>query len=142
MRQNLKYLGLVTYLAGDNWPDDFVVISGQFEGCTEINFTLDPRALILDVAFIENLSKQRCLHRWTAGIGNWLGAAAQGRRGTGSPSREIAVEAGQIQPGETIAVPLAITFIAEGFGDQAEMLKRCSSASGRPSRAPSSNATG
>ena len=121
--QNLKYFGLVNYLAGDNWPDDFVVISGQFEGCTEINFTLDPRALILDVAFIENVSNN------AVSIDGLLGSetgSAQLRKavaGTGSPSGEIAVEAGQLQPGETIAVPLAITFIAEGFGDQAESEK-------------------
>ncbi|MGZ8399760.1 MAG: hypothetical protein ACXWVI_00435 [Methyloceanibacter sp.] len=120
---SLKYFALVDYLTGGNWPDDFVIISGRFAGCAEIEFLLEARELILDVAFLQNLSDR------PVSIDGLLGSEVEegqlrkkASAGTTSTGR-ISLATEQLQPGETIAVPLAISFVADEFGDQAESEK-------------------
>ena len=76
-----------------------------------IDFSMHIRQMIFDVAFIQNISDK------PISIDGLLGSEvpATGLRPAGSKASsavgQIALSSGEIKPGETIAVPLAISFI-------------------------------
>jgi len=125
-----RYFALIDYLTRGGWPNDFLIISGYIgrgdcEGC-DLTLSLDVRELILDVAFVQNISDR------PVSIDGLLGSEGGNTQlrpvtigATSTEGERIAPAEGhiQLQPGETIAVPLAISFvmdesIKEAFGDQ------------------------
>jgi hypothetical protein len=118
-----RYFALINYLTHGDWPSDFLIITGSFEDCSS-GFSLYVRQLILDVAFIQNVSES------PVSIDGLLGTEAASTQlrpvtpgATAIKGERVALTEGQIQPGETIAVPLAISFVVEDslkemFGDQ------------------------
>jgi hypothetical protein len=118
-----RYFALSNYLTHGDWPSDFLIITGSFEDCSS-GFSLYVRQLILDVAFIQNVSES------PVSIDGLLGTEAASTQlrpvtpgATAIKGERVALTEGQIQPGETIAVPLAISVVVEDslkemFGDQ------------------------
>lgn len=57
-----RHLRLARHLAGDNWPDDFLIMTGSFqgEGCWAGGWTFgySMRGIIVDAIRIENVSSQ------------------------------------------------------------------------------------
>ena len=107
-----RYFDLIAYLTHDGMPDDFLIVSGHSTECGGgIDFLVHIRQMILDVAFIQNISDK------SVSVDGLLGSEvpAAGLRAAGSDASvtagEIALSSGEIKPGETIAVPLAISFI-------------------------------
>ena len=76
-----------------------------------IDFSIHIRQMVLDVAFIQNISSK------PVSIDGLLGSeapglqVAPGRADASCAASRIALAPGEIKPGETIAVPLAISFI-------------------------------
>jgi hypothetical protein len=56
-----RELLLAYHLAGNTWPEDFMLLTGtaQTDGCEAGFFWYGPRAFMLDVAIIENVSSAR-----------------------------------------------------------------------------------
>ena len=107
-----RYFDLIAYLTHDGMPGDFLVVTGHATQCGGgIDFSMHIRQMIFDVAFIQNISDK------SVSIDALLGSElpAPGLRPAGSDASgaasQIALSAGEIKPGETIAVPLAISFI-------------------------------
>jgi hypothetical protein len=119
-----RYFDLITYLTRDGMPDDFLFVTGHSTECGGgIDFSLHIRQMLFDVAFIQNLSNR------PLSVEGLLGSEvpAGGLHPAGSSPNvapgQIAVASGEIKPGETIAVPLVISFIMadslkEPFKDQ------------------------
>lgn len=128
-RSRTRYFRLVEYLTQRGWPDDFLIITGVPDDCAEaFEFNLHVRKLLLDTAFIKNMSDDPL--NIEALLGAEIGDAALRRSGDAAPARaeEIALAERQLQPGETIAIPLAISFIMadtleEYLGDQPGAVK-------------------
>jgi hypothetical protein len=124
-----RYFDLITYLTRDGMPDDFLFVTGAATECGGgIDFSLHIRQMIFDIAFVQNISDK------PVSIEGLLGSEvpAAGLRSAGSGASgavgQIALSSGEIRPGETIAVPLAISFIMadslkEPFRDQAGAAK-------------------
>jgi hypothetical protein len=123
-----RFFALVNHLMRDGWRDDFLTVTGVApeEGCGGFDFSLHVRQLILDVAFVENISREAVsldgllgfeseqLNLRNANQGPPQGAAP----GTTPFSRTT------LQPGQIVAIPLRISFVAadtvkEVFKDQA-----------------------
>ena len=107
-----RYFDLIAYLTHDGMPDDFLIITGHSTECGGgIDFSMHIRQMIFDVAFIQNISDK------PVSIDGLLGSEvpATGLRPAGSKASsavgQIALSSGELKPGETIAVPLAISFI-------------------------------
>ena len=124
-----KYLSLVNHLTRDGFPDDFLFITGEASLCAGgVDFSLHIRQMMLDVAFIQNISNSPVSIEGLLGSevqATALRAAVAGAEGTGDP---IALPDGELKPGETVAVPLAISFIMADslkskFEDQAAAAK-------------------
>jgi hypothetical protein len=106
-----RYFGLIDYLTAAGWPRDFMVVSGAPSECGGgINFELHIRQMTLDVAFVQNLSGKPL--RLDAVLGSAGGGQALRpiQPGAQAGSGKIALPAGTLKPGETVAVPLAISF--------------------------------
>ena len=108
-----RYFSLVNYLTRDGFPADFLFVTGEAAECGGgIDFSIHIRQMVLDVAFIQNISNK------PVSIDGLLGseASATNLRATaaGGASGPLALAAGQIKPGETVAVPLAISFVMAG----------------------------
>ena len=146
-KDELRYFKLIEHLTQGKWPADFLIVTGNYSDCGgSIEFNLPNRHLILDVAFIQNVSNSPMQ------IGALLGTetASTGLRPTSlgtlpDKPQSILLSDRQIQPRETIAVPLAITFVmdealADEFsnqGDAEKTFKRIQSArSGTVFKAP------
>lgn len=117
-KQSLRYVDLMNHLTAGKWPNDFVIITGE-NGCGGIEFTLHPPMLNLDVAFIENLSDSAL--SVDALLGAEIGENELRKAGSAEDAAaagRLPVNADQLQPGETVAIPLAITFGSEPFGNQ------------------------
>ena len=118
-----RYFSLVDYLTRSGWPDDFLIITGQVDLCagglSSLYFQLHIRQLIVDVAFVQNLSDKPVSIEALLGTetgGNQLRKTVSGQ--TSSPDM-IALATDQLQPSETIAFPLRISFVLPGrFQDQ------------------------
>ena len=124
-----RYFDLITYLTRDGMPDDFLFITGAATECGGgIDFSLHIRQMILAVAFIQNISDKPISIEGLLGSeipAAGLRAAASGVSGAGG---QISFSSGEIEPGETIGVPLAISFIMADslkgpFQDQAGAAK-------------------
>ena len=128
-----RYFALINYLTQGHWPDDFLIVTGTVGTgeCSDygLGLSLHVRQLILDVAFIQNVSDSPVS---IDGLLGTEGASTQLRpvtRGaTAIKGERVALTEGQIQPGEIIAVPLAISFVIEDslkemFGDQRDAEK-------------------
>ena len=133
-----RYFSLVNYLTRDGFPADFLFVTGEAAECGGgVDFSIHIRQMVLDVAFIQNISSK------PMSIDGLLGseAPATNLRASASAgaSGPLALAAGEIKPGETIAVPLAISFVMAGsleneFGLPAEAAKTTSASSpARPS---------
>ena len=122
-----RYFSLVNYLTRDGFPADFLFVTGEAAECGGgVDFSIHIRQMVLDVAFIQNISSK------PMSIDGLLGseAPATNLRASASAgaSGPLALAAGEIKPGETIAVPLAISFVMAGsleneFGLPAEAAK-------------------
>ena len=122
-----RYFSLVTYLTRDGFPADFLFVTGQASECGGgIDFSIHIRQMVLDVAFIQNtsgksISLDGLLGSETTATNLRVAAAA----GAISP---LALASGEIKPGETVAVPLAISLVMadslkKEFGNPAEAAK-------------------
>jgi len=115
-----RYFSLVNYLTREGFPADFLFITGEASECGGgVDFAIHIRQMVLDVAFIQNISNK------PVSIDGLLGseASATNLRATaaGGASAPIALAAGEIKPGETLAVPLAISFVmADSLKNQFE----------------------
>lgn len=124
-----RYFSLVNYLTRDGFPDDFLFITGEASECGGgVDFSIHIRQMLLDIAFIQNISNKPVSIEDLLGSevqATNLRAAAAGAIGTAD---RIALADGEIKPGETVALPLAISFIMADslkaqFGDPAEAAK-------------------
>ncbi len=124
-----RYFDLITYLTRDGMPDDFLFVTGAATECGGgIDFSLHIRQMIFDIAFVQNISDKPVSIEGL--LGSEVPAAGLRPAGSGASGAvgEIAHSRGEIRPGETIAVPLAISFIMadslkEPFQDQAGAAK-------------------
>ena len=128
-----RYFDLIAYLTRGGWPDDFLIITGTVgRGDCEgygLALSLYVRQLILDVAFIQNVSDR------AVSIDGLLGSEGAITRlravmpgATTIEGATVALPKEQIEPGETIAIPLVISFtmgdgLKEIFGDQRDAEK-------------------
>jgi hypothetical protein len=108
-----RYFSLVNYLTREGFPGDFLFITGEASECGGgIDFSIHIRQMVLDVAFIQNISSK------PVSLDGLLGSetAATNLRATaaGGASGPLALGADKIRPGETVAVPLAISFVMAG----------------------------
>jgi hypothetical protein len=115
-------LRLWNYVAGDNWPDDFVVVVGTvapaLNSCDEkmiANWTFSyyGRDILLDVMLVENTSTQPIK------IGGLLGHRLAEPRlrvaaapAASAPSSQLGDIAETLGPGEKLLVPTGITLVA------------------------------
>lgn len=98
----------------NGWERDFLTIFGDYDGCGGFRFFMHYRQLILDVAFIENASKVPIK------LNSLLGTDAADvhlRKLSRAPSQNTVKDlapysALTLAPGEKIAIPLRITFVA------------------------------
>ena len=107
-----RYFDLIAYLTRDGMPDDFLIITGHSTECGGgIDFLMHIRQMMFDVAFIQNISDK------PISIDGLLGGEVPSTRlrpaGSSASSAvgQIALSSGELKPGETIAIPLAISFV-------------------------------
>ena len=128
-----RYFDLIAYLTHDGMPDDFLIITGRSTECGGgIDFSMHIRQMIFDVAFIQNISDKP--FRSTGMLGSEVpatGCAPPDRRSERC-RRSDRPSSGELMPGGTIAVPLAISFIMADSLKQP--FERCRPAPPRPSR--------
>jgi hypothetical protein len=130
-----RYFSLVNYLTRDGFPADFLFISGAASECGGgVDFSIHIRQMVLDVAFIQNISSK------PVSIDGLLGSEATANNlraaATAGASGPLALASGEIKPGETVAVPLAISFVMadslknefENSAEAAKTYKRIQSA--------------
>lgn len=110
-------LKLINYLTKDQWPDDFIVVVGSYNGCGGMyDFSYYPRQMVMDVAVIQNVSSK------PIAVGDLLGTEVQaaGLRAPAPPMRGVVAAGivpipgvvGKLAPGERVLVPLRMTFVA------------------------------
>jgi len=105
-----KYFSLVKHLMHEVWRDDFMHVTGTFDECGGIDFSLHLRQLILDVVTVENVSAENM------SVSDLLGARSDGGLRKASTSnapdgQRIPLGGGHsLRPGEKIAIPLRISF--------------------------------
>ena len=108
-----RYFGLVEHLTREGWPEDFLlVVSEELMGCAaDGGYYLHVRQLILDVAMIENISGAPVAIDSLIGT---LEASNRLRPSSAAPEAgngDIALPAIVLQPGETVVVPLMMSFL-------------------------------
>jgi hypothetical protein len=122
-----RYFTLAEYLGRDGWQDEFLTITGEPSdgGCGDFGFELHIRQLELEVAFVENVSKE------VVSLDGLIGAAVSEIGLRKSQQTRLPLSAGTIgiapvtlAPGQTLAVPLRISFVPAAslgklFKDQA-----------------------
>lgn len=120
-----RYFALIDYLTAGGWPDDFLYVTARPSPCGGgLDFSLHIRQLIMDAAFIQNLTDK------PLSIDGMLGAAVNGaglrkpETGVVSATDAIGSGIGVLQPSATVVVPLAISFtmassLADELRDQA-----------------------
>lgn len=110
-------LKLLSYLTKDNWPEDFVVVVGSYNGCGGgYDFSYYPRQMVLDIAVVQNVSSKAIT------VGELLGTQVEdsGLRPPAPPMRGVVAagvvpidgKVGKLAPGERALVPLKMTFVA------------------------------
>lgn len=107
-----RYFRLIRYLTRDGWPDDFLALVGNYNGCGGFGFELHVRQLVLDVALIENVGRDQIV------LDGLLGneSVNRGLRKTqssldlGSLSPVVINSRIEIKPGEKALVPLRLVF--------------------------------
>ena len=105
-----RYFSLVNYLTREGFPGDFMFITGEASECGGgVDFAIHIRQMVLDVAFIQNISKQPVSIE--ALLGSEMQATNLRAAAASGGADRIALAAGEIKPGETVAVPLAISFV-------------------------------
>jgi hypothetical protein len=110
-----RELKLMNYLAGDSWPNDFVILSTTVgaDGCEAWNWGFMMREAILDVMLIENISTQRI------SVDSILGIRSSDSR---LRTRGTSIEAGKsyptlqnlsitLEPGGRLLIPTRINFV-------------------------------
>lgn len=123
-----RYFSLVNYLTRDGFPDDFLFITGSHQGCGGIEFSIHIRQMILDVAFIQNISDDDLSIEGLLASEIEKTDLRSGALRAGKAADRVVPAFSKIEPGETIAVPLAITFVMadslkELLGNPAEASK-------------------
>jgi len=118
--KTLQYFALVNDLAGGSWPKGFLVIKGGYEACGGgAAFSLPIRRLILDVAFIQNISDASLEIEGLFGVRALNTKLRIARsRDFGRETQRISFADGQLEPGETVAVPLGMSFVMDSVGNQ------------------------
>lgn len=110
-------LKLLSFLTKDSWPEDFAVVTGEYNGCGGgYDFTYFPRQLVADVALLENVSEN------AVNIGELLGSQSEtnGLRAPVPAIRGVVAAGvvpipgavGTLEPGAKILVPLKLIFVA------------------------------
>jgi hypothetical protein len=113
-------LRLVQLLAGSDWPEDFIVMTGSYytDGCASgeaggWQFDYTPRAILVDAIRIENASSR------SVRIDDLLGSHSRETRLRAAPASSAPVTAGgsslgtkpeTLAPGQTLLIPLRIAF--------------------------------
>ena len=105
-----RYFSLVNYLTREGFPADFMFITGAASECGGgVDFAIHIRQMVLDVAFIQNISNT------PVSVEGLLGSEVQATNlrasAASGASDPLGVAVGEIKPGETVAVPLAISFV-------------------------------
>jgi len=124
-----RYFALITYLTRDGFPDDFLFITGAPAECGGgIDFSLHTRQMILDVAFVQNISDKSLSVEALLGSEVPDAGLRSGGSGPNETVHQIPLSSGEIKPGAMIAVPLTISFIMadslkKPFKDQAGAAK-------------------
>jgi hypothetical protein len=119
-----KYFTLIDYLVRGGWPDDFLFVTSEADLCGGLQPSMHIRQMILDVAFVQNLSDN--VLSLDGLLGDELTGMHLRKIESVSPAKthRIALDLANIQPGETLAVPLRISFVMAdslqtAVGDQA-----------------------
>ena len=114
-----KLLQLINHVAGNNWPNDFLVLLGYVQTCTpdagrpqtkDWTTAFWMREILLDVALLENLSSV------PIEIGDLLGSrsATQQLREAGSLSSfdlsSLGLQSLTLRPNQRLLIPTKITF--------------------------------
>ena len=105
-----RYFALVNYLTRKGFPGDFLFITGEASECGGgVDFAIHIRQMVLDVAFIQNISSKPLSIE--ALLGSEVQAANLRTAAAGGASARVDLSTAEIKPGETVAVPLAISFV-------------------------------
>ncbi len=120
-----NYFNLMKYLAGDSWPDDLMIMTGQHQtdscgvgvvdlpGLAGWTFGVNERAAAMDAMVIENTSKQ------PVSIGSMFGnhSTANGLRAVDAARSAVGTDAigalsETLAPGQRLLVPTQVLFLA------------------------------
>jgi len=126
-KSDARYFSLAQYLSRDGWQDEFLTVTGEPDeaACGDFSFQLHIRQLLLDVAFVENISTEVISLEGLVGAAGRATALRKAEQAElSSPSGTIAVAPVKLAPGERIAIPLRILFapaesLTKLFKDQA-----------------------
>lgn len=111
-----RLVALIRHLTADSWPDNFMIVTGAVPSCGGgIEFSLKPRQLILEVAFVKNVSND------TIPIDGLLGSVDSTRalrlnpqKPPGDADATIPVQRTDLDSGETMLIPLKVLFVPAG----------------------------
>jgi hypothetical protein len=129
-----KYLSLVAYVLRNGWRDDFQIVSAEGsvdaidDMCSGFSFTLHTRQLVLDIAMIENLSRDAISIDGLSGTQNSVMEARPETAGKSAPASPIPIPPIKLGPGQKLVIPLRIGFVmsdslADLFRDRATAQK-------------------
>jgi hypothetical protein len=119
-----KHLKLARYIAGNDWPPDFLILRGEkADGCgsgedPQWTFNFYPRNIFLDIAAITNGSKQTMTLNAVLGsevTSPCLRAVSSASSPAGA-SAPLAMSALSIAPGQTVLVPTRIFLPGDSSG--------------------------
>ena len=111
-----RLVALIRHLTADSWPDNFMIVTGTVPSCGNgMEFSLKIRQLILEVAFVKNVSND------TIPIDGLLGTIdsthalrANPQKPSGDAGGTIPLQRVDLAPGETLLIPLKILFVPAG----------------------------
>jgi len=105
-------LKLATHVTGNQWPEDFMIIEGTYEGHGEaFVFSYQPRMFMLDIVIIENGSGVPIEINDILGnrVSNTrLRNANSSSSGPANLAQPLGIAAGKLDPGVKVLVPLKI----------------------------------
>lgn len=108
-----NYLKMLLYMAKGQWPKHFEFIHGNYDECAgSFVFSYLSRALLFDIAVIENLSDRQLDLDALWGTASALDGLRQIGSDSGAP-RMLPVAKNALSPGGKLAVPLRFRLVAK-----------------------------
>jgi hypothetical protein len=115
-----RFFDLLQHLTADQWRDDFLTITGEYAECGGgMTFSLHIRQLVLDTAFVRNVSSEPVSLDGLVGLADPARALRKVEAPKpGTAGDVVPLAATVLKPGETIAIPLRMSFVpASSLGD-------------------------